>query len=329
VAFVLGTGNKDSGDCYLRSSVSLGACQKTGPKGQGSPSYDTYEPATTWFHDLLAHPSGLLRTQVQDESEGERKCLGAVYAPGLPGPPPDEAANVCQAVTQLLPMVDIKIPEVKVPDIVTLKFHQGMTLQLPYNSAYRRCGIFDPFEPLDLQSGTLGIALTLAAVPWAIPWIHFDAIFGVSGTMSAEGSNYAKILIGVDYNLTAIGDPNSTAVDCHNFHFTLPKDHMKLYLYGGGHVGGGIADNIKGEIKEQVTNGIDHAVNQKVMSKYCPIGGFDKEKVNGCAQEAAEGGPAALLRCAWLGPNFDPEADTMAAIVPTAEMSLDEQLVED
>ena len=107
-AFTLGSGDKDNGDCYLRSSVNINSCQHTGD--EGTPAYDTYEPATTWFHDLLAQPFGLLRTQVQDEDAGERKCLGAVYAPGLPGPPPDEAANVCQAVTQLLPMVHVKLP---------------------------------------------------------------------------------------------------------------------------------------------------------------------------------------------------------------------------
>jgi hypothetical protein len=245
---------------------------------------------------LVAYPSGLLRTQVQDEDAGERKCLGAVYAPGLPGPPPDEAANMCQAVTELLPMVHVKIPEVHVPDIVAIKFLHGLTVQLGYNSAYRRCGIFDPFGPLHLKSGTLGIALTLAAVPWTIPWIHFDAIFGVSGTMSSEGSNYVEINIGADYNLTAIGQNDSKVIDCHNFHYKMPEDHMSLELFGGGHLGGGIADNIKGPVREKVTAGVDKVVNGKVMSKYCPIGGFDKNKVRSCAEEAVEGGVGGVGR---------------------------------
>jgi hypothetical protein len=163
-------------------------------------------------------------------------------------------------------------------------------------------------------------------VPWVVLFIHFDAIFGVSGTMATEGSNYVKINIGVNYNLTAIGQPDSKVIDCHNFYYGMPEDHMGLELYGGGHLGGGIADNIKGMIKKGVTEGVDKVVDGKIMSKYCPIGGFKKERINSCAEEAAEGGPAALLRCAWLGPNFDLDANMEAPVAtpPAEEMSIDE-----
>ena len=129
----------------------------------------------------------------------------------------------------------------------------------------------------------------------------------------------AKILIGVDYNLTAIGQPGSKIIDCHNFHYGMPEDHMRIELFGGGHTGGGVADNLKTMMKHEVTSIAMNVVNDKIAAKFCPIGGFDKEKSESCAQEAAEGGPAAFLRCAALGPNFDIVADAVAVDDAPAE----------